>query len=211
MMSVRDAMYDAMFDQDNPFGLNRSAILVDIVHGGRRGGFRRMRCPERVQTWVAWSGVQAGVVGWREGDLRADACEGFIMSRRDRVAPAGALRSLFVRPAVSDHGAKLYAGFLAWGLRRQVLRMLKHYGGRLPDAAAAPPPPLIAPLNPDAAMEDWPTFCAEGQGLQKVVKPSPGGEWQWVDEGSSACPGCHKYGFASKKVSTWMGARVGTR
>jgi hypothetical protein len=25
-------------------------------------------------------------------------------------------------PPVSDHGAKLYAGFLAWGLRRQVRR-----------------------------------------------------------------------------------------
>jgi hypothetical protein len=78
--------------------------------------------------------------------------------------------------------------------------MIKHHGSRLEAAAAAPPAPMVAPLNRDAAMEDWPTFCAEGEGLQKVVAPSGEGAWQWVDEGSSACPGCHKYGFASKEV-----------
>lgn len=33
MMSVRDSLYDVMFDANNPYGLNRSEILVDIVHG----------------------------------------------------------------------------------------------------------------------------------------------------------------------------------
>jgi hypothetical protein len=39
MMSVRDALYDIMFDDANPYRVNRSEILVDIVHGGagRRG------------------------------------------------------------------------------------------------------------------------------------------------------------------------------
>lgn len=34
MMSVRDSLYDVMYDAGNPYGLNRSEILVDIVHGG---------------------------------------------------------------------------------------------------------------------------------------------------------------------------------
>jgi hypothetical protein len=38
MMSVRDALYDVMFDESNPYGLNRTNILVDIVHGGGVGG-----------------------------------------------------------------------------------------------------------------------------------------------------------------------------
>lgn len=33
MMSVRDSLYDVMFDGNNPYGVNRSEILVDIVHG----------------------------------------------------------------------------------------------------------------------------------------------------------------------------------
>lgn len=37
MMSVRDAMYDAMFDDNNPYGINRSSVLVDIVHVGDYG------------------------------------------------------------------------------------------------------------------------------------------------------------------------------
>lgn len=37
MMSVRDAMYDAMFDDNNFYGINRSKILVDIVHVGDYG------------------------------------------------------------------------------------------------------------------------------------------------------------------------------
>lgn len=141
MMSVRDALYDVMFDPENPYKVNRTAILVDIVH-------------------------------------------------------------------VGDYGAKVYAGFLAWGIRRQVVRMIKHHGRQLESAAMAAPSKLIAPLNPDAAMEDWPTFCAEGQRLQGVVAPSGGEDWQWVDEGSSACPGCHKFGFASKKVGAYLDISV---
>lgn len=38
MMSVRDALYDVMFDDNNPYGVNRSEILVDIVHGEQLGG-----------------------------------------------------------------------------------------------------------------------------------------------------------------------------
>jgi len=34
----------------------------------------------------------------------------------------------------------------------------------------------------------------------QVVTPSDDEDWDWVDEGSNACPGCHKYGFASKEV-----------
>jgi hypothetical protein len=37
MMSVRDALYDAMFDDSNPHGVNRTRILVDIVHVGDYG------------------------------------------------------------------------------------------------------------------------------------------------------------------------------
>jgi hypothetical protein len=37
MMSVRDALYDAMFDEGNRWGIDRAAILVDIVHVGDWG------------------------------------------------------------------------------------------------------------------------------------------------------------------------------
>lgn len=46
------------------------------------------------------------------------------------------------------------------------------------------------PLNPEAAQEDWPTFCAEGLSLKAVVKDNKG--WEFVDEGSNQCAGCHK-------------------
>jgi hypothetical protein len=42
-----------------------------------------------------------------------------------------------------------------------VVRVLKHLGSGLDEAAHQDPPAMIAPLNPDAAMEDWPSFCAE--------------------------------------------------
>jgi hypothetical protein len=87
--------------------------------------------------------------------------------------------------------------------------MIKHHGARLDAAAATPPAPMAAPLNPDAAMEDWPTFCAEGANLKSVVTPGDDEEWQWVDEGSNACPGCHKYGYASKEVRLGAGGRRG--
>jgi hypothetical protein len=34
MMSVRDALYDVMFDPGNAYGVKREEILVDIVHVG---------------------------------------------------------------------------------------------------------------------------------------------------------------------------------
>jgi len=37
MMSVRDALYDVMFDDANPYKVNRSEVLVDIVHGALAG------------------------------------------------------------------------------------------------------------------------------------------------------------------------------
>lgn len=120
IMSVRDAMYDEMFDPDNLYGVDRSKILVDIVH-------------------------------------------------------------------VGDYGAKVYAAFLAWALRHQVTRYLLHHHGRRGLESARQTPPMPQPLNPDAAQEDWPTFCAEGLGVQKHVVDNKG--WKWVDEGTNACAG----------------------
>lgn len=119
IMSVRDAMYDVMFDPANPYGVNRSQILVDIVH-------------------------------------------------------------------VGDYGATVYAAFLAWALRHQVTKVMLHHH-RSSAAARKHIPPMPSPLNPEAAQEDWPTFCAEGLGLQKFVVENKG--WEWVDEGTNACAG----------------------
>eukprot|EP00878_Enallax_costatus_P008946 GHUV01009354.1.p1 GENE.GHUV01009354.1~~GHUV01009354.1.p1 ORF type:complete len:410 (+),score=40.39 GHUV01009354.1:593-1822(+) len=120
MMSVRDAMYDEMFEPHNSYGVDRSKILVDIVH-------------------------------------------------------------------VGDYGAKVYASFLAWALRHQVTRNLLHHHGRRAALSAQQTPQMPNPLNPEAAQEDWPTFCAEGLGVQKHVADNQG--WQWVDEGTNACAG----------------------
>ena len=101
---------------------------------------------------------------------------------------------------VSDKGAALYASFLAWAFRHQLTRILLHH--RDLQQAVKTEHAMPPPLNPDAAQEDWPTFCAEGPGLQKVVAGNDG--WDWVDEGSNACPGCHKYGFASERIKASM-------
>eukprot|EP00877_Chromochloris_zofingiensis_P014366 jgi/Chrzof1/9183/Cz03g39010.t1 len=134
MMSVRDAMYDVMFNPDNPYKVNHTEILVDIVH-------------------------------------------------------------------VGDHGAKVYAAFLSWLIRHQLTRILLHQHQLHLDATKTPAP-MPAPLNPDAAQEDSPTFCAEGIGLQDHVISKEG--FKWVDEGSNACAGCHKYGYVATKVGSNM-------
>jgi len=91
-------------------------------------------------------------------------------------------------------GATVYAAFLAWALRHQFTRILLHH--RSLQAAVDRSWPMPPPLNPEAAQEDWPTFCAEGVGLQQYVADNKG--WQWVDEGSNACAGCHKYGYLNQ-------------
>ncbi|KAF8064555.1 pbpX [Scenedesmus sp. PABB004] len=139
VMSVRDALYDVMFDANNAYGVNRSAILVDIVH-------------------------------------------------------------------VGDYGAGVYASFLAWALRHQATRALLHHHRGLDAAAARAPPALPPPLNPEAAQEDWPTFCAEGLGLQKYVGDNTG--WEWVDEGTNACAGCHRYGYLTNAPGSVLTVRV---
>uniref|UniRef100_A0A383VWI2 SGNH hydrolase-type esterase domain-containing protein n=1 Tax=Tetradesmus obliquus TaxID=3088 RepID=A0A383VWI2_TETOB len=137
MMSVRDALYDVMFDPDNAYGVKREEILVDIVH-------------------------------------------------------------------VGDYGAKVYAAFLAWAVRHQATRVVLHH--RSLAAAARHTPALPPPLNPEAAQEDWPTFCAEGLGLQKYVTENKG--WKWVDEGTNACAGCHRYGYLTKQVGGSLTIKV---
>jgi hypothetical protein len=181
-MSVRDALHDAMWDPTNPYGVNMSDILIDNVH-------------------------------------------------------------------IGDHGAKVYASLLAWGLRHQVTRILRHgsaassglghhqvhsrSGKRLPQARTAAleeeaptgesPPPnqqgpgglggtsqewpwLPPPINPETAQERWNTFCATGLKLKEHVVANRG--WKFVDEGSNACPGCHKYGYAAFDVGASITFRV---
>eukprot|EP00879_Flechtneria_rotunda_P005860 GHRR01006166.1.p1 GENE.GHRR01006166.1~~GHRR01006166.1.p1 ORF type:complete len:523 (+),score=78.66 GHRR01006166.1:141-1571(+) len=137
MMSVRDSLYNAMFDRDNMYGINQSRILVDMVH-------------------------------------------------------------------VGNYGASVYAGFLAWALRHQATRILLHH--RSLAAAASHTHPMPQPLNPEAAQESWPTFCAENEGLQGYVQDNRG--WEWVDEGSNACAGCHKYGFLTKEAGSSLTVKV---
>lgn len=59
--------------------------------------------------------------------------------------------------------------------------------------AARPPPQMPPPINLEAAQEDWPTFCAESLTLKSIVQDNKG--WEFVDEGSNRCAGCHKYGY----------------
>jgi lysophospholipase L1-like esterase len=158
-LSVRDALYDAMWDPASPHGVNRSQLLVDHVH-------------------------------------------------------------------VSDYGAKVYASILGWGLRHQVTRILLHSasagqdhpllgqaGERMPQSTRTllelvsggyPDSPadqegawLPRPLNPEAAQERWSTFCANGLSMKEHVVDNKG--WEFVDEGSDACGGCHKYGYATQE------------
>ncbi len=135
MMSARDTFFDVFYDGQNPYHVNRTAILVDIVH-------------------------------------------------------------------VGDYGAKVYASLLAWAVRHQVTRLVLHSG----HTHTHTPAPLPPPINDDAAQESWPTFCAEGVGLKQYVLEQKG--WDWVDEGSNACEGCHKYGFMSKTAGAFMTLKV---
>jgi hypothetical protein len=86
---------------------------------------------------------------------------------------------------VGDHGADVYAGLLAWAVRHQATRVLLQHKSLA--GAARHTQPLPPPLNPEAAQESWPTFCAEGVGLKHYIVNNTG--WTWVDEGSSACEG----------------------
>jgi hypothetical protein len=139
-MSVRDALYDAMWDPLNPHGVKMSQLLVDAVH-------------------------------------------------------------------VGAYGAKVYASFLAWALRHQATRILLHgastgHDHRHNKAGQRLPPPV----NPEAAQERWSTFCADGLKLKDHVTENKG--WKWVDEGSNACAGCHKYGYATLEVGASITFKV---
>eukprot|EP00775_Hariotina_reticulata_P001441 gene1441-1782_t len=133
----KDGKPGVFYETDNIYGINRSAILVDIVH-------------------------------------------------------------------VGDYGATIYAAFLAWALRHQFTRVLLHHKSL--ESAVAKSWPMPRPLNPEAAQEDWPTFCAESLGLQQFVQENKG--WEWVDEGSNACAGCHKYGYLTNKAGSSLTVKV---
>jgi hypothetical protein len=133
-----------------------------------------------------------------------------------------------------DYGSKVYASFLAWGLRHQATRILQlgtptsheHHRhnqseqllpparrrylqvrstgyGPLPNQQGSLLPP---PINPEAAQERYRTFCAVELKLKEHVVENKG--WKWVDEGTNACPGCHKYGYAATDVGASITFRV---
>jgi hypothetical protein len=62
------------------------------------------------------------------------------------------------------------------------------------------------PINPEAAQERSSTFCANGLELKDHVVENKG--WEMVDEGSNACPGCHKYGYATVDVGASITFKV---
>jgi hypothetical protein len=72
--------------------------------------------------------------------------------------------------------------------------------------ASKPPPQLPPPLNPEAAQEDWPTFCAQDAGLNSIVQENKG--WEFVDEGNNQCAGCHKYGLRAADIGSMLVLRV---
>lgn len=56
------------------------------------------------------------------------------------------------------------------------------------------------PVDSNPSPSQTKTTPPQGAKLEAAVVPGNADHWQWVDEGSSACPGCHKYGWASKEV-----------
>lgn len=72
--------------------------------------------------------------------------------------------------------------------------------------ASKAPAPLPPPINPEAAQEDWPTFCAQDIALKSIVQENKG--WEFVDEGSNQCAGCHKYGFRTDAVGSVLKMKV---
>lgn len=72
--------------------------------------------------------------------------------------------------------------------------------------AGKPPSQLPPPINPEAAQEDWPTFCAQDLGLKGIVQDNKG--FEFVDEGSSQCAGCHKFGFRTSTVGSSLTLKV---
>lgn len=69
-----------------------------------------------------------------------------------------------------------------------------------------PPQQMPPPLNPEAAQEDWPTFCAQDAALNSIVQQNKG--WEFVDEGSNQCAGCHKFGLRAADVGSSLVLRV---
>jgi hypothetical protein len=72
--------------------------------------------------------------------------------------------------------------------------------------AAKPPSQLPPPINAEAAQEDWPTFYAQDLALKSIVQDSSG--FEFVDEGSSQCAACHKYGFRTSTVGSFLTLKV---
>lgn len=72
--------------------------------------------------------------------------------------------------------------------------------------ASKAPAPLPLPINPETAQENWPTFCAQDVALKSIVQENKG--WDFVDEGSNQCAGCHKYGFRTAAVGSVLVLKV---
>lgn len=88
----------------------------------------------------------------------------------------------------SEYGAQLYAAFAGWAIRHHVTKSIIS----TPSVEHIPMPKMISPTT---ASENQPGFCAEGEGLQSVLYQNQG--WEFIDDGSNACEGCHKYGYTS--------------
>jgi hypothetical protein len=218
MVSVRDALYTAMFDDElllPLLGLTREEFLKDHIHPKLAGA--------RV--------YGAGFVAWAirhlvtKSLLQAQQQHGPLQHHRHHeygyasLLPAAAAvgwRRLLRLTSSSSSSSNVDSsssssggGFTlssSWPWRRQHSRMQlstdavasSQQAAALAAALGASFAALPSAVSPVAAQQlDVDTFCVAGEALQPFAVENNG--WDWVEEGRHDCqsPGCRKFGYKS--------------
>jgi hypothetical protein len=213
MVSVRDALYNAMFDDTlllPLLGLTRDEFMKDHIHPKLAGarvygaGFVAWAIRHLV-TKLLLQAQQQHQPHWLVAPLQhfrhqGDSDYGVLPAQRRRLLD-------ITRSSSSSSGSSSWLVGLPWTLRKQYSRTISQTqpstGATSQQVAAlaaalAAGPALPTAVSPVAAQQlDVDTFCAAGEAFKPTAVSNTG--WEWVEEGRHDCrsPGCRKFGYKS--------------
>ncbi|WIA40473.1 hypothetical protein OEZ86_013829 [Tetradesmus obliquus] len=222
MVSVRDALYNAMFDDAlllPLLGLTRDDFLKDHIHPKLAGarvygaGFVAWAIRHLVTKSLLLQAQQQqqhhGVAAVPAQHYRHHAHSYLDVLPTRRRGLLGLISSSSGSSSSSSSSSSSGANLpLSTGWGRQHSRMISAQRPIMESpndlqstalaAALGATPALPSAVSPVAAQQlDVDTFCAAGQAFQPFAVSNNG--WDWVEEGRHDCrsPGCRKFGYKS--------------
>jgi hypothetical protein len=212
MVSVRDALYNAMFDDAlllPLLGLTRDEFMKDHIHPKLAGarvygaGFVAWAIRHLVtKSLLQAQQQQQQQQHWLAAPLQHYRHQG---DSDYGVVPAHRRRLLDVTSSSSSSSS--WPVRLPWALGKQHSRTISQtqpsIGATSQQVAAlaaalAAGPALPSAVSPVAAQQlDVDTFCAAGEAFKPTAVSNTG--WDWVEEGRHDCrsTGCRKFGYKS--------------